>query len=152
MRYIESPTPWTPDDPRTPSIFLAGGITNCPDWQTDAALHMYDQPVTLLNPRQANFNVRDKDAAPAQIKWEFDHLHLADVILFWFPTGEVTQPIAQYELGRYAALNRPIAVGVEPGYIRETDVHIQLAHARPDVVVESSLGGTCLRALKLACG
>ena len=33
MRYVEAPEPYTPRPGDSPAIFLAGGITGCPDWQ-----------------------------------------------------------------------------------------------------------------------
>lgn len=144
--YIEAPTIWTGGED---SVFLAGGITNCPDWQKEARAHL-EGSVTVLNPRRDDFPIDDPSAAPAQIEWEFNHLRRAKAILFWFTAGESVQPIVLYELGRHAALNRPIAVGVESGYSREQDVREQLALARPDVWVQHTLKNTCIIAEVLA--
>lgn len=147
-RYVESPTEW---EGGGPAVFLAGGITDCPDWQAHAArlLATNAPDVTVLNPRRADFPIGDPDAAPAQIAWEFRHLRRATVVLFWLAAGPSPQPIALYELGRHAALCRPLAVGVESGYPRAIDVCHQLAHARPDVSVYGSLWRTCQEALNL---
>ena len=33
-------------------LFLAGGITNCPDWQADALALLSNQDITVANPRR----------------------------------------------------------------------------------------------------
>lgn len=71
-----------------PAVFLAGGITGCPDW-------------------------------PDEI-----------------------QPIALFELGAFAASEKPIVVGSDPDYPRRTDLRLQLGHTRPGLAVHSSLEST----------
>jgi hypothetical protein len=44
-----------------------------------------------------------------------------------------------YELGTWTSSDKPIAIGIEPGYQREQDVRIQTALARPGTPVVSSL-------------
>lgn len=145
MTYIEAPEEWSDHGP---AIFLAGGITDCPDWQADARRIIGG--VTILNPRRAEFPIHDPEAAPAQIAWEFRHLHRASAVLFWFAAGPSPQPIALYELGRHAALGRSIAVGADPAYRRRADVVLQMEHARPDVPVYDRLEHTCIEAIMLA--
>ncbi len=77
-----------------------------------------------------------------QIRWEFDHLVLADAVLFWF-SFETTQPIVRYELGRWAASDKPLAVGADPACERRFDVVQQLALARPGLTVHAELESTC---------
>ena len=49
------------------SIFLAGGISNCPDWQLTAStilglnMSIYENLV-LINPRRKSFDVSDPSA------------------------------------------------------------------------------------------
>jgi hypothetical protein len=148
--YIEAPEEWYPSlrsSAYRPSVFLAGGITECPDWQADAA-RLLDS-VAVLNPRRRNFPMDHPSAAHDQIGWEFRHLHRANVVLFWFPESTSAQPGALYELGRHAALDRPIAVGVDPAYARATDVREQLALARPSVTVHDNLLDVCREAVWL---
>ena len=90
----------------------------------------------------------DEAEGARQIRWEFDHLALADVILFWFSV-ETIQPIVLYELGRWAASDKPLAVGADPGYERRFDVVQQLGLARPGLTVHSDLGSTCAAANRL---
>jgi hypothetical protein len=146
-RYIEAPEVWNGEGA---AVFLAGGITSCPDWQQEARQTFRNLDVTVLNPRRADFPIGDPTAAPAQIAWEFDHLHRATAILFWFPASEGPQPIALYELGRYLALGRPLAVGCDPAYPRRQDVIEQLGLAAPDVPVWGNLSATCLAAVASA--
>jgi hypothetical protein len=143
--YVEAPTEWYGVGP---AVFLAGGITDCPDWQEAAAnwFRRIAPKWTVLNPRRVNFPFLKPCAAQQQIEWEFRHLHRADVVLFWFPAGyfeTVVQPIALYELGRYAALGRQLAVGCDPNYVRRIDVLHQLRLARPEVQVHDALALTC---------
>lgn len=54
-------------------IFLAGGITNCPDWQSVLIDIIKDykkdivENVVLYNPRRKNFPIGDPNAAEQQI-------------------------------------------------------------------------------------
>lgn len=140
-RYIEAPAE---HEDSTPAVFLAGGITGCPDWQ-EAARHMLDSlPIAILNPRRENFPIEDPSAAAGQVAWEFEHLSRADVVLFWFPdSGPITQPIALYELGAHAAAGKRIVVGCDRGYVRRMDVVLQLGHVRPEVTVHDDLEAAC---------
>ncbi|WP_328300940.1 nucleoside 2-deoxyribosyltransferase domain-containing protein [Streptomyces sp. NBC_00435] len=144
MRYVEAPAVHrtAPGDP--PSVFLAGGITHCPPWQSSAARALAD--FVVLNPRRTAFDVSDPTQTDVQIAWEYRHLLLADVTLFWFPECEAAltvQPITLYELGAAAATpGRRLVVGADPGYPRRADVVAQLAMARPDLTVHGTLAET----------
>lgn len=133
-----------------PFVFMAGGITGCPEWQDEMiesfrkmrspekeSIFNYD--MTLLNPRRKNFPMDDPTAAERQIKWEHDMLRLADAILFWFPK-ETICPIVLYELGAWSMTDKPILVGVHPEYQRRQDVEIQTKLARPNVPIMHELG------------
>ena len=54
MRYIEAPTVYTGPE-RERSVFLAGGITGCPDWQSWMVTRLRPASLALLNPRRADF-------------------------------------------------------------------------------------------------
>ena len=131
MRVIESPSTLKYETSDIP-IFLAGGITGCPDWQGELIEMLSDQDdsVILVNPRRADFPMGDPDAGRIQIKWEFDMLHICPVFSMWF-CSETIQPICLYELGRYVARwelgekPRWITIGVDPDYERKFDVEIQ---------------------------
>lgn len=123
-----------------PQIFLAGGITGCPDWQAEAiaAFSELGAAVTLYNPRRALFPIHDPTAAEDQITWEYRMLTAADAVLFWFPADTLC-PIVLYELGAQSKTNKVLFVGTDPAYARRTDVVVQLRLARPEVVVRDSL-------------
>ncbi|MFE2344784.1 nucleoside 2-deoxyribosyltransferase domain-containing protein [Streptomyces sp. NPDC059431] len=127
-----------------PSVFLAGGITHCPAWQPEAAAAL--ARFVVLNPRRADFDLSDPSQTDVQIAWEYRHLLLADVTLFWFPACDAAltvQPITLYELGAAAAVPaRRVVVGAAPGYPRRADVVAQLALARPDLPVHRTLPET----------
>lgn len=137
MQYFEAPATIKT---QLPSVFLAGGITDCPNWQAQATSWFAGQEVAVLNPRRSNFPIHDPNAAERQICWEFSALGTASVILFWFPaSGSTTQPIALYELGRYAALRKPFVVGRDPNYVRRQDVDIQVGLAFPTMKIYDRL-------------
>jgi hypothetical protein len=124
-------------------LFLAGGISGCPDWQSEAVAMLRDTPgLTVLDPRRAAFDHTDPAVATEQITWEHTHLHRADVVLFWFAAGGSVQPITLYELGVHVTRGIPLAVGADPGYPRRLDVEVQLALARPGLTVHDTLADT----------
>ncbi|WP_328743804.1 nucleoside 2-deoxyribosyltransferase domain-containing protein [Streptomyces sp. NBC_00285] len=98
-------------------------------------------PAVVLNPRRATFPVGQVEATREQTAWEYEHLRIADVILFWF-CAEAVRPIALYELGAHAARGTRLAVGAHPEYPRRLDVLEQLRLARPDVTVHDTLQDT----------
>jgi hypothetical protein len=141
VQYIEVLTEYEPG--HLPAVFLAGGITGCPDWQQEIVDWLADLPLVFLNPRRADFPINDPAAAPLQIEWEFRHLRKASAILFWFPE-ETLCPISLYELGAWSVYRdergiRPLFVGVHPGYLRRQDVEIQTRLTRPEIVIHNDL-------------
>jgi len=137
MRYIEAIDECELSD-TSQKLFLAGGITNCPDWQQEMRFELRKTDFTLLNPRRADFPIDDPSAALDQIEWEYNMLRRADKIMFWFPK-ETVCPIVLYELGAWSMSNKPIFVGVHPGYVRRQDVEIQTGLARPNVKINYSI-------------
>ncbi len=127
---------------REHQLFLAGGITNCPDWQSEIIEELQDYPdLTILNPKRTNYPMNDPEAAEEQITWEFDHLQSATEIAVWFSRGSVN-PIALYELGMWVNSHpgRPAFVGADPEYPRAQDVLVQTKLARPEIEVVRSVG------------
>ena len=126
--YVECPKPLANTD--SVSIFLAGGITGCPDWQNDAVeyFRLLNLPITVYNPRRANFDTSDKTITEAQITWEFEAMDASDIVLFWFPKESVC-PITLYELGRCLMLQdiheKTVFIGVHEDYCRKEDILIQ---------------------------
>lgn len=119
------------------SIFLAGGITGCPNWQQKAE-QLLKNKYEVHNPRQENFDVTNPHAAREQIEWESHYLNRADVIIFWF-CEETIQPIALFELGRWSYVQKRIFVGADLNYPRRVDVVEQLRLARPELYVYTDL-------------
>ena len=147
MTVVVAPEP-AGTSPR-PAIFLAGGISDVGDWQRAAIELLRPSWPCVYNPRRAGFPMGDPAEGARQIRWEFDHLALADVILFWF-SHETIQPIALFELGRWSSSDKPLAVGTDPAYPRRFDVVEQLRLIRPGLVVHSDLPATCAAANALA--
>lgn len=144
MHYIEAPEVWKYATTEH-SIFLAGGITGCPDWQAEMVnLLSSHKKLTLLNPRRKDFPIHNPHAAHNQILWEFDHLRKAAAILFWFPC-ETLCPIVLYELGAWSSSIKPLFIGVHPDYQRRRDVEIQMELARPGLKIEYSLQDLALQ-------
>lgn len=133
MRYVEAPYR---DSGHV--LFLAGGITDCPDWQRVICDDLTGENLIVLNPRRDDFPINDPNASYEQIKWEFDMLREASMISFWFPK-ETLCPIVLYELGAWSMTEKPLFVGVDPQYKRADDVEIQTALIRPDVEIVTSL-------------
>lgn len=127
----------------TCSVFLAGGISNCHDWQQYVADQLREEcsELVVINPRCDNYT-DSNEAARAQISWEYKHLQMADIISFVF-TDETIQPITLLEFGRWTYTNKPIAVCVYDGYEREQDVMMQLRLARPEVTVHAMEQSLC---------
>lgn len=148
MRYVEAPEVFLKGSTDELVVFLAGGITGCPDWQKDMVRLMHDTDAVLVNPRRENFPMHDPSAARAQIEWEHNHLRKADVVSFWFPK-ETLCPITLYELGSWTirSVTSPtrnrhprIVIGVEDGYARRQDVLIQTGLADPFIPIVFSIG------------
>lgn len=150
-RYFEAPDDYTPAPGDPASVFLAGGITNCPNWQRPATGELLEVGLVVLNPRRAYFPISDPAEAPRQIAWEHRHLHLADLTLFWFCEREV-QPIALLELGAALGEGRPIVVGAALAYPRRLDVVEQLRLAGRELHVHASLEETVEAAITMTAG
>jgi len=129
-----------------PTVFLAGGITDCPWWQDEIieTLKPFDCGV-LLNPRRRDFPINDPNASREQIEWEYYALNGCDIFSMWFSASESVQPICMYELGRHLTLrqNRPktVVIGVEEGYKRENDVYIQTGLVNRNILYISNYSG-----------
>ena len=159
MRVVTAPEKVTLED-KDISIFLAGGITNCPEWQNDVIKEIDDLSISfkyntdntvLFNPRRENFPIGDPSAAMEQIKWEFEQLERCDIFSMYFSGGISDQPICMYELGRNIARmqmrfpsdweNR-IIISCEEGYKRKQDVEIQTMLATKGAVSVMSYFGS----------
>jgi len=139
--HIVSPTEYT-RNPQSSSktLFLAGGITDCPNWQDPAAELLLERTtLTVFNPRRANWNMdKAEEESRKQILWEHRHLQYADIIVFWFPM-ETLCPITLFELGKYLMTDKELIVGTHPEYQRRLDVIVQSRLERPNLKIWSNL-------------
>lgn len=107
----------------SPILFLAGGISNCPNWQDIAAEKLSSLNIVLLNPRREAWDDSIQDYE--QIKWEFDAIQKSTHIIFWF-TPDTTNPITLFEYGKeLVKRNKVMYVGCHPDYVKKNDVYIQ---------------------------
>jgi hypothetical protein len=136
MNYIEAPQEF---ESGGATVFLAGGISDAGDWQSQLVRLLRGIDATILNPRRVQFPAGDPTENRRQIEWEFRHLAKADLVAFWFPP-ETLCPIALLELGICAATKRLLIVGTHPKYARRCNLEIQLRLRRPDVQIVQSIG------------
>lgn len=126
------------------SIFLAGGISDCADWQLSVAERIAAEveDCIVYNPRRIDFNMDAyEETSRLQISWEYHALRLSTVNLFWFP-AETVCPITLLEYG--SALERlrtgALMCGTHPDYTRRFDVVeqtklMQMGHVFDDLDV-----------------
>lgn len=129
-----------------PRVFLGGGITGAPDWQRDFVESFSDFtiPFYIFNPRREDFDIYIKETEKEQITWEFTNLRKAHLIVMWFPK-EAQCMISLHELGfilgqfwaveclssnlnlekNINRLSYKVIIGIEEGYVRESDILIQ---------------------------
>ncbi len=144
MRYVEAPETWDSEQEPGNGIFLAGGISNCADWQSHltALLDGLSDEYVLLNPRRTQYPADDADAAEEQIRWEHSHLRKADAVVFWF-TPPTLNPITLFEYGKCLVGRKPSFVGCHPDYARRKDIIIQTGLEKPEQIVVSNLDDLC---------
>ncbi|MEK6933918.1 MAG: nucleoside 2-deoxyribosyltransferase domain-containing protein [Nanoarchaeota archaeon] len=135
MRYVECPQVYNGNER---SIFLAGGISNCPIWQSDLTNLLEDTDLALLNPRRKLYPSENTNIEEEQITWEFEHLERASAVSFWFPK-ETLCPITLYELGKQNSGSKTLFIGVHPEYSRIKDIEIQTRLSRPEITIVYSL-------------
>ena len=127
------------------TVFLAGGITGCKDWQSEVIKELIHDDITIFNPRQEHFDITDISAADKQIAWEYKRLEQMDVFSMYFCASDSDQPICMYELGRNIVRmqNRfpsdwesRIVISIEEGYKRKKDVIVQVGLCAPRLLVD----------------
>ena len=125
MELYQAPTPVPP----SLDLFLAGGISNCPNWQALMLSSLSDLAISVANPRRDAYDYAMDEAR--QVEWEHHALNRSKCVSFWFPE-ETLCPITLFELGRFASQTQtPIFVGLHPRYGRHVNVTTQLRLARP---------------------
>ena len=120
------------------TLFLAGGITNCRQWQKEL-INMFKNyqsqhgqlNLTIFNPRRQNFPIDDPNASFEQIKWQFEYIQKSDIFsMFFCGDTNSSQPICFYQLGKQLGLRKNnnfnnIVITAEPQFSRYEDVVIQ---------------------------
>lgn len=138
MIYIEAPKEYTVRNSE-PTLFLAGGITNCGNWQMDVVNGLKGIPITIYNPRREKWDISDPTVNREQISWEFRYLNSVGAILFWF-APETLCPITLFEYGKYITQqNKRLFVGCHKDYCRTEDILIQTGLARPKQLIHRNL-------------
>ncbi len=112
------------------SVFIAGGISDCPDWQSDMVTLINTTKYEVVNPRRESGFDRTGKTAEEQITWEYQALSHVESCIFWFPR-ETLCPITLFELGKMLekAKRDPIirlAIGWHPEYARAFDLEVQI--------------------------
>jgi hypothetical protein len=141
MKEIKAPEYYVhKDEHRT--IFIAGGISNCENWQATMPELLAETELVLLNPRREGFDITNPLMEQEQIEWEHLHILEADSYLFWF-CEETLCPITLFELGKIIGLFplKPIFVGTHPKYARHRDIKFQMLLMRPEIHVVHTLSG-----------
>lgn len=147
MIVVEAPNkPHIGLGPYTASVFLAGGITGCPDWQAELLEMVKDTDLLIFNPRRKEWpqGLKQDEEARRQIAWEIQMLDRVGFAAFWFPK-ETICPIALLELGYWIGAYGEevmdwVTVGCHPEYSRKFDVQQQLQLRDPLAVVHEDLG------------
>ena len=153
MQYIEAPNN---TNAMYKSIFLAGGIQDCGDWQKDliGVIAQSHLDVTVFNPRRAEKFINVDDGLYLeQVKWEFEHLREADIVGFWFG-GETFNPTTLFEYG--SALERNgykngIVVGCDKRYYKRRNIIVQTSLINPRIKVHvgfENFTGAVLKRIK----
>ena len=131
MKVITAPEYYVPKKTEI-TVFLAGGITNCEDWQQEVIDYLQNLPenqtekLVIYNPRRSEWpDNGDVEEIRRQINWEADYIRHADIFSMYFVnTKKSDQPICFYELGKYA--NCRSVISYQEGFTRALDVKLQL--------------------------
>lgn len=113
------------------SVFMAGGISGCLDWQKELIKLLENEQILIINPRRREFHF-SKEIEKQQIAWEHKYLRKADAVSFWFPK-ETVCPITLFELGTVLMLGKTIFIGIDPEYSRKSNVEIQSKLVHPEI-------------------
>lgn len=110
-------------------VFLAGTIEmgNSEDWQSNVTKLLADYPITILNPRRADWDSSwaqefENPQFHQQVTWELNALDRADIIILnLLPDSK--SPISLLELGLYASSGK-LLVCCPEGFWRKGNVDI----------------------------
>lgn len=133
MKVITAPEYYVPTREEI-TVFLAGGITNCENWQKEVIDYLKSLPdektdkLVIFNPRRDKWPKNsDTEEIRRQINWEADYIRTADIFTMYFTnTDKSDQPICFYELGKYANRSNDI-ISYQEGFKRALDVEFQMS-------------------------
>lgn len=133
MKVITAPEYYVPTRDEI-TVFLAGGITNCENWQKEVIDYLMSLPeektdkLVIFNPRRDKWPKNsDTEEIRRQINWEADYIRTADIFTMYFTNTEKSdQPICFYELGKYANRINDI-ISYQEGFRRALDVEFQMS-------------------------
>jgi hypothetical protein len=145
MKVITAPEYYVPTNEEI-AVFLAGGITNCEDWQQEVIDYLKSLPeektdkLVIYNPRRDKWpKSSDTEEIRRQINWEADYIRSADIFTMYFTNTEKSdQPICFYELGKYANNNTDI-ISYQEGFKRALDVEFQMSINRVSSYVHKNI-------------
>jgi len=131
MKVITAPEYYVPKKTEI-TVFLAGGITNCENWQQKVIKYLQAFPddqtenLVIFNPRRDAWpSSADTEEIRRQIHWEADYICHSDIFSMYFAnTKKSDQPICFYELGKYA--DSRSVISYQAGFARPLDVKYQL--------------------------
>ena len=113
------------------SVFLAGTIDlgNSENWQQTAEELLANRNINVFNPRRPNWDWNtpqriDCETFYEQVKWEQDHLHKADYIIFNF-LRDSKSPITMLEFGTMIVTKPKQCIVICPeGFWRKGNIDI----------------------------
>jgi len=109
------------------TIYLAGGIKDCTNWQKEAIELLLKNKfirknnIVILNPRRETFDENKEFILEQQYLWEREHINRSSIVLFWFPK-ETHCPIALFDLGHCMRKNKKIFIGCDKEYKKRKDL------------------------------
>ena len=125
-RILKPPTPLELSECEQ-TLFLAGSIEMglAAPWQTEVERELADLPITILNPRRAEWDESWKQSIKdpqfrVQVEWEADGLERSSLIAMYFSPA-TKSPITLLELGLFARSGK-ILVCCPDGFWRKGNV------------------------------
>ncbi len=132
MKVITAPEYYSPKNNEV-CVFLAGGITDCDDWQQEVIYYLKlisedkTDRLVIFNPRRNKWPKNgDSEEIRRQIHWEVDYINMSNIFSMYFTNTEKSdQPICFYELAKY--LNKAYKIiSYQEGFKRALDIDIQI--------------------------
>jgi len=136
MKVITAPEYYVPTREEI-TIFLAGGITDCENWQKEVIDYLKSLPeentdkLVIFNPRRDKWpKSSDTEEIRRQINWEADYIRHADIFSMYFTNTEKSDlQFCFYVLGRYAGVysRGKDIISYQEGFKRALDVEFQMS-------------------------